>query len=106
MFTFRYYSTKTAEWHSPCRSANARAVMREYDKVAGKVTVPVIELLREKKVVLRIGLSQKLLMKLAVQGCRLRGATPAFKEKHQRLRARGAKAVKAGRNKLLDAMVV
>lgn len=106
MFTFRYYSTQTAEWHSPCHSAGARVVVREYDKVAGKATVPVVELLRENEVVLRIGLSQKLLMKLAVQECRLRGATPAFKEKYQRLRARGVKAVKAGRNELLDAMVI
>jgi len=106
MFTFRYYSTKIGDWHTPCQGAGPRAVVREYDKVVGKATVPAVELLRENQVLLRLGLSQKMLMKLAVQGCRLQGATEAFKGRYKKLRARGAKAVQEGRNELLDAMVV
>jgi len=105
-FTLRYYSTRTAEWHEACVLVEPRLIVKEFDRLVGKVTVPTVELVHRGESVLRLGLQEKELIKLAVQGCRLQGGTVAFKERYAKLRARGVGGVKGGRNRLLDAMVV
>jgi hypothetical protein len=106
MFTLRYYSTKSADWQEACRSADARVVVAAFDELVGKATVPALELHHKEELLLRLGLTRKRLMKLAVWGERLRGATPSFKEKYKKARASGVKDIRAGRNRFLNALVV
>ena len=77
--------------------------MAKFDEMVGKAVA--LELRREEARVLRLGLNKANLMKLAVWGCRVRGEGAKFKARYQKLRARGVKDVKSGRNALLDALV-
>lgn len=106
MFTLRYFSTKSSDWEQGCRSDDPRAVLAAFDEVAGQRTVPAIELLHEEKVLLRLGLTRSQLMKVAVWGSRIRLEKQATKDRFFKIRAGGVKAVKGGRRRFLDALVV
>lgn len=103
MFVLRYYTTRSSDWQEGCRSDDPRVVVAKFDEVSGKSVA--LELFREDRRVLRLGLDRGNLMKLAVWGCRVRTESAKFKERYKKLRARGIKDVQAGRNALLDALV-
>ncbi len=102
MFEIRYYTTGSSDWQG-CQSDDPRVVVAKFDEVVGKAVA--LDLLREEACVLRLGLNKANLMKLAVWGCRVRGEGAKFKARYQKMRARGVKDVKSGRNALLDALV-
>lgn len=106
MFTLRYYSTKTSDWHEACRTDKGRVVMAEYDRVVGKRMIPVLELFHEGESVLRLGLTRQGVMMLAVWKERLKGATSTFKTRYEKKRARGVRDIQKGRHLLLDALVL
>lgn len=108
MFTLRHYSTKSSEWQDTCCSEDPRSIIRTFDELMVKNTVPAIELVAEQQGeerVLRLGLSREQLMKLAVQECRLPRGASRERERFEKLRARGVRKVREGRNEVLDAMV-
>lgn len=103
MFELQFYTTGSLDWQQGCQSNDPRSVVKKFDEVVGKAVS--IKLWREHKIVLELGLDKADLMKLAIWSCRLRNADQKAKERHKKLRARGLKAVQAGRNDLLASMV-
>ena len=106
MFTLRYFSTNSSDWQEACRSDDPRLIMNKFDEVAGQRTVPALELIYKERVVVRLGLVKSKLMRVAVWGQQLRTKPEATKIRFFKYRTQGVKAVKAGRFKVLDALVV
>lgn len=106
MFNVRYYSTKSGDWEVACESDDPNVLVEAFDELAGQATVPVLELVHDGAVVLRLGLTVKQTMRLGVLGARMRRWTPAEKTSFMKSRRQGVSAVKKGRNKFLNALVV
>jgi hypothetical protein len=106
MFTLRYFSTKTSDWVQLAQSDDPRLIISKFDEIAGQRTVPCVELIHEEKVVVRLGLSKHILMKVAVWGQQLRIKPEDVKKRFFKYRKQGVKAVKGGRYLVLDALVL
>lgn len=106
MFTLRYFSTKTCDWVELPQSDDPRLLISKFDELAGQRTIPCLELVHEKKVLVRLGLSRHWLMKVAVWGEQLRMKPEDTKKQFFKYRKQGVKAVKGGRHEVLDALVV
>lgn len=108
MFLLRHYSTKSSDWHTTCQSDDPREIVRAFDEIAVKNTVPAMELIAikgDERHSVRLGLEPEKLLKLAVQKLRLPRGASRERERYEKLRARGVQGVRKGRNELLDAMV-